>query len=157
MTPQEIHACLKAQFGDAIGDWRAPETGDAWVDVVSNRLHDVGRFLREAPELEFDFLRLITGVDRGESLSSVYHLYSYTHFHEITLRVDTPRAAPYVPSVANLWAAAEWHEREAYDMIGIIYEGHPALTRILLPEDWDGYPLRKDYEAPKDYHGLTNE
>ena len=156
MTPQEIHGRLKAQFSDAIGDWSVPENGDAWVDVVSDRLHDVCRFLYDTSDLRFDSLRLITGVDRGERLLSVYHLYSYVHFHEVTLHVATSRTAPSVPSVADLWPAADWHEREAYDMLGINYEGHPALTRILLPEDWDGFPLRKDYEAPKEYHGLTN-
>jgi len=67
------------------------------------------------------------------------------------------RADPRIPSVADLWPAAEWHEREAYDMMGIVYEGHENLRRILLPDDWEGFPLRKDYVPPKSYHGLTNE
>jgi NADH:ubiquinone oxidoreductase subunit C len=71
--------------------------------------------------------------------------------------VDLDRENPRVASVAGLWPAAEWHERESFDMMGIVYESHPYLRRILLPEDWAGYPLRKDYVAPKEYNGLTNE
>jgi NADH-quinone oxidoreductase subunit C len=157
MTQQQIHELLKARFGDAIGDWCIPENGDSWVDVDAERLTDVCRFLRDTLELRFDSLRLISGVDRGDILLSVYHLYSYVHFHDVTLRVRTPRMMPNMPSIADLWPAAEWHEREVYDMFGIVYEGHPALTRILLPGDWDGFPLRKDYETPKIYNGMTNE
>ena len=96
-------------------------------------------------------------IERAECISSVYHLYSYTYNHDLVLRVDLDRAAPKVHSVVHLWPSADWHEREAYDMLGIVYEGHPDLHRILLPEDWDGYPLRKDYVPPKEYHGISNE
>lgn len=157
MKPQEIHARLRGQFGDAILDWQEPAVGDASISVVAAKLPEVCRFLREDASLQFDYLRMVTGVDRGEVLSSVYHLYSYVHNHDVTLRVDVERAEPRVASVVEFWPSADWHEREAYDMIGIVYEGHPNLHRILLPEDWEGYPLRKDYVAPKEYHGISNE
>ncbi len=157
MTTEEIHARLKARFGDAIAEWRAVEHGDPYIQAASAGLHEIAGFLRDEDDLRFDFLRLISGVDRGERFSSAYHLYSYEHGHAVTLRVDVERADPRVPSVADLWPAAEWHEREAYDMMGIVYEGHENLRRILLPDDWEGFPLRKDYVPPKSYHGLTNE
>ena len=157
MTQQEIHARLRERFGNAIRDWQTPETGDACIRVAPKILHEVCAALRDDKDLRFDFLRLISSVDRTECLSSVYHLYSYTHHHEAVLRIDLDRENPHVDSVSDLWAAAEWHERESFDMMGIVYAGHPDLRRILLPEDWAGYPLRKDYVAPKQYHGLTNE
>ena len=157
MTPEEIHARLKDRFGEAVAEWRPAAQGESWVAVSAGNLVEMARFLRDDPTLAFDFLRIVSGVDRGEHLSSMYHLYSYTHFHSVTLRVDVPREAPLVPSVAGVWSAAEWHERESFDMVGLEYEGHPNPRRILLPEDWEGYPLRKDYETPKSYGGLTNE
>ncbi len=156
MDVQVIHALLRERFEDAIGEWQAPERGDTFVMVAAERLADVCRFLRDDASTRFDFLRLISTVDRGPHLSSVYHLYSYEHYHAIVLRVDVDREAPNVPSVASIWSAAEWHEREAFDMMGIVYTNHPELTRILLPDDWEGFPLRKDYQAPTAYHGLTN-
>lgn len=157
MKQREIQIILKEKFGDAVGDWSTPEKGDEWIEIVSSSLNEVCHFLRNTPELQFDSLRLITGLDRGEKLLCCYHLYSYVYFHDVTLHVEMPRDLPRVSSVASLWPAAEWHEREAYDMLGIIFEGHSPLKRILLPEDWDGFPLRKDYKAPESYHGLTNE
>ena len=157
MTHQEIHARLRERFGDAIHEWQEPGAGDACILIAPQALHDVCAMLRDDSGLRFDFLRLISSVDRTECLSSVYHLYSYTHHHEAVIRVDLDRANPRVASVADLWPAAEWHERESFDMMGIVYEGHPYLRRILLPEDWAGYPLRKDYVTPKEYNGLTNE
>jgi len=156
MNAQEIHSRLKARFGDGIGEWTAPEAGDPFIQVQSTYLREVCKFLRDETDLRFDYLRLISTVDWTDRLSSVYHLYSYEHHHGVTLRVDLLRAAPRVGSVADVWPAADWHEREAYDMMGIVYEGHPALKRILLPDDWAGYPLRKDYTAPEEYNGVTN-
>ena len=156
MNAQEIHSRLKARFGDGIGEWTAPEAGDPFIQVQPTYLREVSRFLRDEVDLRFDFLRLISAVDWTDRLSSAYHLYSYEHNHAVTLRVDLLRAAPRVGSVADVWPAADWHEREAYDLMGIVYEGHPALKRILLPDDWAGYPLRKDYKAPEEYNGVTN-
>jgi NADH-quinone oxidoreductase subunit C len=156
-TPQQVHEALCQRFAEGIEPFAEPKAGDPWIQVAPALLHDVCEYLKAAPELDFDLLRLVTGVDWGDRLSSVYHLYSVAHGHELTLRVDLDRAAPSVASVADLWPAADWHEREAWDMMGIVYEGHPSLRRILLPEDWEGHPLRKDYVAPKEYNGITNE
>lgn len=157
MTPEDIHSRLRARFGEAVADWRAAEHGDSYIEITPGVLRDAAQFLRDDRDLLFDYLRLVTGVDRGDSLCSIYHVYSYVHLHAVTLHVSVARANPRVPSVVGIWPAAEWHEREAYDMMGIEYEGHPNLRRILLPDDWEGFPLRKDYVPPKLYHGLTNE
>jgi len=84
----------------------------------------------------------------------VYNLFSMKHRHKIALRVDLPRDNPRVPSVESVWRTADWHEREAYDLFGIHFEGHPDLRRILCPDDWEGYPLRKDYVVQEYYHGI---
>jgi NADH-quinone oxidoreductase subunit C len=153
----EIHARLVKRFGDrAIAPRVVPEAGDAFVSVSPEVFHAVCLWLRDEPELAFDYLRLISGVDWTDRFGSVYHLYSYTRGHSLTLHVDLPREAPRVASVADVWPTADWHEREAYDLVGIVYEGHPELTRILLPDDWEGHPLRKDYQMPEEYHGVCN-
>lgn len=143
--------------GELLGDYQEPTVGDGCIMVAPDKLLGVCRKLKEDQGLAFDYLKLITAVDRGEKLSSVYHLYSYAHNHSLTLRVDVDRANPSLPSVASLWMAANWHERECFDMMGIVYEGHPELRRILLPLDWEGYPLRKDYKQPASYHGIKND
>ena len=89
-----------------------------------------------------------------DNLAVVYHLYSYVHHHKLVVKVVVPKSNPVVKTVSDVWAAAEWHEREAYDLVGMTFEGHPDLRRILLPEDWEGHPLRKDYKVPEFYKGM---
>jgi NADH-quinone oxidoreductase subunit C len=99
----------------------------------------------------------LSGVDEIKDglLSVYYHLESTKLKHKITLKVSTDRNNPEVPSVIEVWKGADWHEREAYDMFGIIFLNHPDLRRILMPYDWDaGFPLRKDYENPEFYQGM---
>lgn len=157
MTAEAIHALLRERFGEAVAEFEAPEAGDPSITVAAERLHEICVFLRNDPKLRFDYLQLITGVDWAERIGVVYHLFSYEHQHSIVVKVDLDRGAPKVASIVDVWPAADWHEREAWDMMGIEFEGHPDLRRILLPEDWEGHPLRKDYTPPKEYHGITNE
>lgn len=120
-------------------------------------------FLRDHEETYFDFLSCISAVDNGTesgSFSVVYHLASIPYRHQLTLKVilENDRGLdnlPVVPTVTNVWRTADWHEREAFDLMGIYFDGHPDLRRILLPEDWEGYPLRKDYEEVETYHGIA--
>ena len=107
-------------------------------------------------DLAFDFLKCLSGVDyvADEKIGIVVDLYSSKHGHDFAVKVLADRSEAKIPTVMDLWPAANWHEREAYDMYGIIFEGHEDLRRILLPEDWEGYPLRKDYTFPRDYHGI---
>lgn len=104
------------------------------------------RQLKSHPDLDFNYLICLSSIDRKEHLEVAYNLRSLNLKHEFCLRTKLSRNDPRVPSVTSLWKAANWHEREAFDLMGIVFEGHPDLRRILLPEDWEGYPLRKDYE-----------
>lgn len=107
---------------------------------------DAAGLLKEHEELAFDYLSGLLGVDYKDRMDVVYHFYSYPHRRAVCVKVKTDRDEPQVPSVAPLWKGADWPEREAYDLLGIDFPGHPDLKRILLPDDWEGYPLRKDYE-----------
>lgn len=156
MTPAEIHAHLTGIFGDALTPWLEPKAGDSCIVIRAEALLRVCQHLRDEAALAFDFLRLVSALDRTTHLSSVYHLYSYRHRHSLTVRVDVSRENPRIPSLCGLWPAANWLERECFDMVGIVYEGHPDLRRILLPHDWEGYPLRKDYKQPQGYHGIKH-
>ena len=150
----QIIEAVKAKFGDAVLE-AAPEGKLPFLVVAAGSIQEVCRFLKDDPALAFDFLSAIAGVDKGEQLEAVYFLYSYRHFHSITIKVRAPRAEPVIPTVTPIWPAAEWHERETFDLIGIRFSGHPDLRRILLPEDWVGYPLRKDYKYPESYDGIS--
>jgi NADH-quinone oxidoreductase subunit C len=122
--------------------------------VPKDALLKVCEYLKEDPETQFDLCACVSGVDDGKDLWVVYHLQSIPRNHRAVLKVNVGRENPSAPSVSALWKTADWHEREAYDMYGIGFEGHPDLRRILLPEDWPGWPLRKDYEFPDEYQGI---
>jgi len=140
---------LREQFGPRLLEvkvWRNETT----VLLAPQDLVVVCRFLRDDPGLAFDFLSDVTGVDRlmlpesSPRFEVVYHVYSLQYRRRLRLkvRVDEGQA---VPTVADLWPTANWHEREVYDVFGVPFDGHPDLRRILLPDDWEGHPLRKDY------------
>lgn len=120
--------------------------------VESEELLEIARFLKENPELSFNYLQCLSAVDYLSHLEAVYHFFSYAHEHALVLKVKLDRTAPRIPSVASLWKTADWHEREAYDLFGIVFVGHPNLRRILLVDDFEGFPMRKDYKA-KGYQG----
>lgn len=120
----------------------------------------VAQTLRDDPALRFEFCAGVSGVnypdDTGRELHAVYHLLSMTHNRRIRLEVACPDADPHIPSVVSIYPTADWHEREAWDMFGIVFDGHPALARILMPDDWPGHPQRKDYPLggiPVEYKG----
>ncbi|MFA4014976.1 MAG: hypothetical protein RUDDFDWM_000042 [Candidatus Fervidibacterota bacterium] len=117
------------------------------VRVDKDYVVELCKLLRDDTELQFDYLRCLSAIDWFEEgqMEVVYHLYSMKHGHSLVVKVRVKRDDPRLPSVSSIWAAANWHEREAYDLLGIIFEGHPDLRRILLPQDWTGHPLRKDY------------
>ncbi|HOM05330.1 MAG TPA: NADH-quinone oxidoreductase subunit C, partial [Candidatus Kapabacteria bacterium] len=102
----------------------------------------------------FDYLVNLSGVDEKDKFIVVYHLFSLQHKHRIALKVYLDRENPHVPTVERVWRSANWHEREAYDMFGIVFDGHSDLRRILCPYDWEGHPLRKDYKTPDYYKGI---
>ena len=104
----------------------------------------------------FDFLQNLTAVDwiKEERIELVYHLWSYARRQERVVKLDLPRAQPVAPSVADVWRAASWYEREQFDLFGVTFTGHPDLRRILLPDDWPGHPMRKDYVEAPSYNGM---
>ena len=177
MEQAAIYQLLTEQFGEAMLGW-SEDGPEPSASVAPARIADVARFLREDPRLDFTLLMCLSGVDwdgldeagKGKSVAIlgytqegvpetsdrvaegdfgvVYHLYSYSHEHKFTLQLRVPRTEAEVPSVADIWPTGAWHEREAYDLVGIRFAGHPDLRRILLEDGWEGHPLRKDYQMP---------
>jgi NADH-quinone oxidoreductase subunit C len=153
MTTAEVHEKLSAKFGEKIGE--LSEGVDPSCIVATDAIEEICRWLADEPGLELKSLMCLSSTDDGEKLGVVYNLHSMTHQNRITLKVElTDREDPHVPTVSSVFGTAEWHEREAYDMMGIVFDGHPDLRRILCPEDWEGWPLRKDYKVQETYRGL---
>jgi NADH/F420H2 dehydrogenase subunit C len=124
------------------------EEGSQFLNLVvpPEHLHNLMSQLKSNKDTSFDYLFCLSGVDWGEDLGVVYHLESTTHRHIIVVKVNTPdRDKPVFDSVYDIWATAEFHEREVYDFFGIRFNNHPNLKRLFLTDEWEGYPLRKDY------------
>lgn len=130
-----------------------PEPG---IRIPHNAIFPVLEFLRNAPELDFNTLMNQTAVHENETIRLFWHLFSYSQKHRLTAESVVPLDNPKVNSVTPLWKAANWLERETFDLFGVEFDGHPDLRRIMLPEDWEGYPLRKDYIDPNGYGDIDN-
>ena len=151
-----------ASMGEAI-ERVVVDRGEMTLHVKREHLLAVMRVLRDDPALRFDMCTSVSGVHypalEGSELHAVYHLLSITHgSRRIRVEAACPDADPHIPSVVSVYPAANWHERETWDFFGIIFDGHPALTRILMPDDWPGHPQRKDYPLggiPVEYKGAT--
>jgi len=155
MIPQEIYDTLKGTFGEAILESKLDGVPDPWITIAPERVKDIARFLRDDERMQFDALMLLTGMDYTKGrLGVVYHLHSMKWNHKIVLKTVVAAEQPHVQSVEAIWKTANWHEREAFDMYGVLFDGHPDLRRILMPDDWEGFPLRKDYQVPEFYNGM---
>ncbi|MDI6733031.1 MAG: NADH-quinone oxidoreductase subunit C [Planctomycetota bacterium] len=152
MNIQEIADKLKARFGESVNFQDNPLA--PFVRVKVDTIVQVAQFLKETPDLYFDSLMSLTCVDYPANFTIVYHLFSMRHLYKVILKVEVPKDNAMVSTVENIWRAANWFEREIYDLFGVKFEGHPNLIRILLPDDWEGHPLRKDYQYPATYHGV---
>ncbi|HEY2987382.1 MAG TPA: NADH-quinone oxidoreductase subunit C, partial [Candidatus Binatia bacterium] len=133
---------------------------DPSLNVDAGHIVDVCRYLRDDPETQFEVLSDLTALDlpKEDKLQVVYHLYSYSKRHQIVLKADLPReGTPTIATLENVWKAANWFEREVFDLFGIMFEGHSDLRRIMLPEDWVGHPLRKDYVEQEEYDGISTQ
>lgn len=138
---------LRERFGPQIVEISEP-WGQATIVLTPEAIVPVAEFLRDDPALGYTMLTDLCGVDRGLSADPrfeiVYHLYSMSHHRRLRLKIRV-REGERAPTVTGVWPNANWYEREVYDLFGVEFEGHPDLRRLLMPEDWDGYPLRKDY------------
>lgn len=149
-------AKLRAVWSDHLQPGDTPGT----IVVEAPYIREVSEFLLSDPDCYFDMLSCLTGLDNGPeagTMEVIYNLYSIPFHTHLMLRVIVPRDNPEVPSVTSVYRTANWHEREAYDLFGIRFTGHPDLRRILLPADWEGYPLRKDYRHQEYYRGVKVE
>lgn len=165
LAAAEIHGRIAALIPDAVTEFvdagaAIPGAKDpareAWIRVKPERWHDVARALRDDPDLRFDYLQNVTAVDwpKRNVIELVYHLFSYAHLHSLAVKADLPRDNPLIPSVTDLWPSADWNEREQFDLLGVGFSNHPDLRRLLMPDDWVGYPMRKDYKEAADYRGM---
>ncbi len=147
MEPLEIVEKLKEKFLNEIVDV-TQFRDQVFVTLKKEKIAEICRYLHDDPDIYMDYLADLCGVDYPEKryrFEVVYNLYSLRHNHRLMLKAQLSEDDPYIDSVVEIWNGANWHEREACDMYGILFNNHPDLRRILMPEDWEGYPLRKDY------------
>jgi NADH-quinone oxidoreductase subunit C len=147
MEPLEIAEKLKERFPLDVLEITSFRD-QVSVSVKCENILVICRYLSEDPDIQMDFLSDLCGVDYPERkvrFEVVYNLFSLKYRHRIRLKASVPEESPNISSVVSVWKGANWHERETCDMYGIVFEGHPDLRRILMPDDWEGYPQRKDY------------
>lgn len=162
MELADIFTAVKEKVGDSVV--HVEDEAEPHLTLGGDKLVEACEFLKGDPRLDCDLLSCITAVDlkglkgeKDEGFEMIYHIESTTKLHSVALRLRVSRDQPILPSICHVWATADWHEREAYDLMGVQFTGHPNLTRILCAEDWVGHPLRKDYEFPTHYHGIVCE
>jgi NADH-quinone oxidoreductase subunit C len=158
MEAQQVFERLEQQFPGKVHDFKG-DVAEPFLTIDSETIGAVCRFLRDDAALKFEVLSDLTALDwpKEEKIQVVYHLYSYAHKHQIVLKVDLPRDHPKIATVESIWKVANWFEREVYDLFGVIFEHHSDLRRIMLPDDWVGYPLRKDYVEQEEYDGISTQ
>ena len=158
-TFEEIVEIIQAncKAGEAVIDETLNPKG---VKINPADLRNVCLQLHQDPLVFFDMLSCVTAIDNGPAIGTIdviYNLYSIPFNHHVALRISVSRDHAEVDSVQDIWKTANWHERESWDMFGIRFKGHPDLRRILLPADWEGHPLRKDYKQQEYYRGIKVE
>jgi NADH-quinone oxidoreductase subunit C len=162
MIFEDIKKLLIAKFGEDVIVGEETSGLQPALIIAPHQIAEVCLELRDNRATYFDFLSNLSGVDYGlddSRFGVVYHLSSIPYHSQLTLKVSkanerTQDELPSFPSVSSVYKTAEWHEREAYDMVGIFFENHPDMRRILLPDDWEGFPLRKDYVEAEEYKGI---
>lgn len=162
MTHTDIQSLIEETIGPKAVAGTIENATPKGLVVAADKLREVCQLLRDNEKTYFDSLSCLTAIDNGAETGTMevnYNLYSIPFDIHLLLRVVVGRnkegeSLPEVPSVSDIWRTAEWHEREAFDLVGITFEGHPDLRRILLPADWKGHPLRKDYATQEYYHGM---
>ncbi len=152
---ETLHTRLQEKFPNAQVTFANLEAGDHYIIVDTAHLHSIISYLKI--DEHYTILMCLSGAEDSEFLQSVYHLFSESSRKKVTLKVRLPKDNPEVETIGDLWPGAYFFEREAYDLFGIIYKNHPDLRRIMLPEDWIGHPLRKNYIDPIQYQDINNE
>jgi NADH-quinone oxidoreductase subunit C len=156
--PREIFDFARAHFGETVSGWQddPKRAKDPWFVCEATAVVDVCTWLRDEPSLAFDWLECMTGTDYPDEqrIHVALHLFSYSQRHRAVMKILLPRDEPVMPSLSPVWPVAVWHERECYDLLGVRFLNHPDLRRILLPDDWVGHPLRKDFVEAAHYHGI---
>ena len=150
MNISDIYKVIDSKFSES-----AEIIDDKFIKISSSKWHDIALLLKENDKLKFDYLMCISSYDVGDkkTYGVAYNFKSTSLNHYLEIRIEITDEDS-IPSVSDLWGAADWHEREAYDMMGVKFENHPNFKRILLADDWEGYPLRKDYDTPDYYRGM---
>jgi NADH-quinone oxidoreductase subunit C len=155
VTTQEIGALLTERFGKEKVLEVHEDERHGHVRVAREDLVEVARFLRDDPRTRFEQCHDLTAVDWVDHFEVVVHAYSLSKRHSVCVKARTPsRDDNECPSLTSVWPTCDWHERETWDLMGVRFTGHPDLRRIMLPEDWQGHPLRKDEGNPLEYHGI---
>ncbi len=146
LAPEELGSRLRARFGDNVQGLEE-QYGHPVATVARDQYRDVCRFLRDEPEIACDYCDFTGGVDFGEErgFEVVTHLHSTRHHHNVRIKVKLPHEDPSCPTISDLFPTSDWHEREAAELFGIRFEGHPKPVKLLLPEPFEGHPLRKDF------------
>ena len=145
LPPPEVETRLRAQFGDDILAFE-DRFGHPVVSVNAARYRELMTFLRDEPEFSCDYCDFSTGVDLGEEgIQVVTHVFSTSHHHNVRVKVPLPHDEPVCPTISDIYPTSDWHERETMEMFGVTFEGHPQPVRLLLPEPFEGHPLRKDF------------
>jgi NADH-quinone oxidoreductase subunit C len=146
LSPPEVADRLRARFGEDVLEFE-DRFGHPVVTVSPARYREVVAFLRDDRDLSFDFFDFLGGVDRrDQGIEVVTHLYSTAHNHHVRIKVVCDSAEPRCPTISDLYPGANWHERETWELFGVVFDGHPHLVKLLLPEPFEGHPLRKDFE-----------
>lgn len=151
MDPLQIAKMVEEKFANQVLG-TASHAGQVGISLRKDRIRDICLYLRDDPALKMDHLADLTAVDystfpgdTGPRFEVVYNLISTSYHHRVRLKVRIPESDPVIETVSSVWQTANWHERETFDLMGVRFAGHPDLRRILLPEDWEGHPLRKEY------------
>ena len=158
-STQEIFEYLNTAFPEAGLQYESAALGDPWVSIPPSEWKIIAKFLRDDQELRFDTMMCLSGIHYPDEnqLAIACHLNASEKGYKLAIKVKVPIGNPLIDSVESIWKTADWHEREAYDMFGIIFQGHPDFRRILCPDDWEGFPLRKDYVPQDSYMGITTK
>jgi len=151
---QDIVKLIETKFPETKVEWYAAESGESALFVPHDKIDAVVAFLKDSDELYFDYLMNLSAFDMPEHIEVTYHLYSYKHRHRFNIKIKVPRENGEINTITQLYGTAIFQEREVFDHFGVKFKNHPDLRRILLPEDWVGHPLLKDYKEQEEYNGM---